>query len=65
MDSSVMSDINSNLSRIKQRLDEVEDVLHGVDIGSITIHYISKFVLPCATQYRTIDAIINITILEP
>ena len=65
MDSSVMSDINSDLSRIKQRLDEVEDVLHGVDIGSITIHYISKFVLPCATQYRTIDAIINRTILEP
>lgn len=58
-------DINADLSRIKQRLDEVEDVLHGVDIGSITTHYISKFVLPSATQYRTIDSNINQTILEP
>ncbi len=65
MDSSVMSDINADLSRIKQRLEQVEDELHGVDIGSITTHYISKFVLPCATQYRTIDSNINQNILEP
>ena len=65
MDCSASSDIKADLSRIKQRLDQVEDVLHGVDIGSITTHYISKFVLPFATQYRTIDSNINRTILEP
>ena len=65
MDGSVMSDIKVDLSRIKQRLEQVEDELHGVDIGSITTHYISKFVLPCATQYRTIDSNINQNILEP
>jgi nitrate reductase alpha subunit len=62
---STCSDLNADLSRIKQRLDQVEDVLHGVDIGSITTSYISKFVLPFATQYRTIDSNINRTILEP
>lgn len=62
---STCSDLKADLSRIKQRLDEVEDVLHGVDFGSITTYYISKYVLPCATQYRTIDANINRTILEP
>jgi hypothetical protein len=65
MDSSTSSDIKADLSRIKQRLEEVEDVLHGVDIGSITTSYISKFVLPSATQYRTVDSNINQTILEP
>ena len=65
MDCSASIDINADLSRIKQRLEQVEDVLHGVDIGSITTHYISKFVLPSATQYRMIDANINQTILEP
>jgi len=64
MDCSASSDINADLSRIKQRLEQVEDVLHGVDLGSITTQYISKFVLPCATQYRTIDANINRAILE-
>ena len=65
MDCSASSDIKADLSRIKQRLEEVEDVLHGVDLGSIATYYISKFVLPCATQYRTIDSNINQTILEP
>lgn len=65
MDCSASIDINADLSRIKHRLDQVEDVLHGVDIGSITTHYISKFVLPYATQYRTIDSNINQNILEP
>jgi hypothetical protein len=65
MDCSASIDIKADLSRIKQRLEQVEDVLHGVDIGSITTSYISKFVLPSATQYRTIDANINQTILEP
>jgi hypothetical protein len=65
MDFSASIDIKADLSRIKQRLEEVVDVLHGVDMGSITTHYISKFVLPSATQYRTIDANINQTILEP
>ena len=64
MDSSASIDIKADLSRIKQRLEAVVDVLHGVDIGSITTHYISKFVLPSATQYRTIDSNINQTILE-
>lgn len=62
---STCSDINADLSRIKQRLEQVEDALHGVDLGSIMTQYISKFVLPCATQYRTIDANINRAILEP
>jgi hypothetical protein len=62
---STCSDINADLSRIKQRLEQVEDVLHGVDLGSIATQYISKFVLPCSTQYRTIDANINRAILEP
>lgn len=65
MDCSASSDIKADLSRIKQRLDAVEDELHGVDIGSITTRYISKFVLPSATQYRTIDSNINQAILEP
>jgi len=65
MDCSASSDIKADLSRIKQRLEQVEDVLHGVDIGSITTRYISKFVLPSATQYRTIDTNINQNILEP
>jgi hypothetical protein len=65
MDCSASIDIKADLSRIKQRLEKVEDVLHGVDLGSITTQYISKFVLPCATQYRTIDANINRAILEP
>jgi nitrate reductase alpha subunit len=65
MDCSASSDIKADLSRIKQRLEAVVDVLHGVDIGSITTHYISKFVLPSATQYRTIDTNINQNILEP
>ena len=65
MDCSASIDIKADLSRIKQRLEQVEDVLHGVDIGSITTHYISKFILPFATQYRTIDANVNQTILEP
>lgn len=65
MDCSASSDIKADLSRIKQRLDAVVDVLHGVDIGSITTHYISKFVLPSTTQYRTIDSNINQAILEP
>ena len=65
MDSLASIDIKADLSRIKQRLEEVVDVLHGVDIGSIAAHYISKFVLPFATQYRTIDSNINQTILEP
>jgi nitrate reductase alpha subunit len=65
MDCSASSDIKADLSRIKQRLEEVVDVLYGVDIGSITTHYISKFVLPSATQYRTIDSNVNQTILEP
>ena len=64
-DESTCSDIKADLSRIKQRLEQVEDVLHGVDMGSITTHYISKFVLPSATQYRTIDSNINQAILEP
>ena len=59
------SDIKADLSRIKQRLEEVVDVLHGVDMGSIMTSYVSKFVLPSATQYRMIDANINQTILEP
>ena len=59
------SDLKADLSRIKQRLEEVEDELHGVDLGSITTYYISKFVLPSATQYRTIDSNINQTVLEP
>jgi len=62
---STCSDLKADLSRIKQRLEQVEDVLHGVDMGSITTHYISKFVLPSATQYRTIDSNINQAILEP
>lgn len=62
---STCSDLKADLSRIKQRLAQVEDELHGVDIGSITTHYISKFVLPSATQYRTIDTNINQNILEP
>ena len=65
MDCSASSDIKADLSRIKQRLEAVVDVLHGVDMGSITTSYVSKFVLPSATQYRTIDANINQTILEP
>ena len=62
---STCNDLKADLSRIKQRLEQVEDVLHGVDIGSITTYYISKFVLPYATQYRTIDSNINQNILEP
>lgn len=62
---STCSDIKADLSRIKQRLEQVEDVLHDVDMGSITTHYISKFVLPSATQYRTIDANMNRAILDP
>ena len=65
MDGLASIDIKADLSRIKQRLEQVEDELHGVDIGSITTSYISKFVLPSATQYRTFDANINQTILEP
>jgi hypothetical protein len=65
MDCSASSDIKADLSRIKQRLEAVVDVLHGVDMGSITTSYVSKFVLPSAIQYRTIDANINQTILEP
>jgi len=64
MDSSASSDIKADLSRIKQRLDAVEDELQDVDIGSISTHYISKFVLPSTTQYRKIETIINQNILE-
>lgn len=65
MDSLASIDIKADLSRIKHRLEQVEDELHGVDLGSITTYYISKFVLPSATQYRTIDSSINQTILDP
>ena len=58
-------ELNNDLNRIKERLSQVEDVLHNVDIGSISIYYISKFVLPYTTQYRTVDAIIDQQILEP
>ena len=64
MNSSTRIDIKADLSRIKHRLEQVEDELHGVDLGSITTYYISKFVLPSATQYRTIDSNINQTILN-
>jgi len=59
------SELNNDLIRIKERLNQVEDVLHNVDIGAISIYYISKFVLPSATQYRTVDTTIDQQILEP
>jgi hypothetical protein len=65
MDGLTSIDIKADLARIKNRLEQVEDELHGVDIGSITTYYISKFVLPSATQYRTIDSNINQSMLEP
>lgn len=65
MDCLTSIDINADLSRIKHRLEQVENELQDVDIGSITTYYISTFVLPSATQYRTIESNINQTILEP
>ena len=59
------SELNNDLIRIKERLNQVEDVLHNVDIGAISIYYISKFVLPSTTQYRTVDSTIDQQILEP
>ncbi len=65
MDGLTSIDINADLARIKNRLEQVEDELQDVDIGSISTYYISKFVLPSATQYRTIESNINQSILEP
>lgn len=59
------SELNNDLNRIKERLSQVEDVLHNVDIGAISIYYISNFVLPSTTQYRTVDSTIDQQILEP
>lgn len=59
------NDLKADLSRIKHRLEQVEVELHGVELGTITAYYISKFVLPSATQYQTIESNINQSILEP